>query len=148
VSSSEPCQLFLPFDLPHIPLTFLFPLALYAGMFLAMGTCRVLIKGTFGKPENCRMSLHLTFLHSLHCLSRVLNAPTFRFNFFLFKHNYHEKLAAVVGGANTRVNWGLDNPKFSGRGTGARSFFRRTLSYLFLSLGVPVPRPTQCMGGA
>ena len=34
----------------------------------------------------------------------------------------HEKLAAVVGGANTRVNWGLDNPKFSGRGTGARSF--------------------------
>ena len=35
----------------------------------------------------------------------------------------HEKLAAVVGGANTRVNWGLDNPKFSGRGTGAR-FFR------------------------
>jgi hypothetical protein len=30
---------------------------------------------------------------------------------------------AVVGGANTRVNWGLDNPKFSGRGTGARSFF-------------------------
>ena len=34
----------------------------------------------------------------------------------------HEKLAAVVGGANTRVNWGLDNPKFSGRGTGARCF--------------------------
>ena len=33
----------------------------------------------------------------------------------------HEKLAAVVGGANTRVNWGLDNPKFTGRGTGARS---------------------------
>ena len=34
----------------------------------------------------------------------------------------HEKLAAVVGGANTRVNWGLDNPKFSGRGTDARFF--------------------------
>ena len=25
----------------------------------------------------------------------------------------HEKLAAVFGGANTRVNWGLDHPKFS-----------------------------------
>ena len=34
----------------------------------------------------------------------------------------HEKLAAVVGGANTRVNWGLDNPKFSWRGTDARFF--------------------------
>ena len=35
----------------------------------------------------------------------------------------HEKLATVVDGVNTRVNWGLDNLKFSGRGTDSRSFF-------------------------
>jgi len=39
----------------------------------------------------------------------------------------HEKLAAVVGGANTRVNWGLDYLKFFLRGTGIR----------FLTLGSP-----------
>ena len=32
----------------------------------------------------------------------------------------HEKLAAVVGGANTRVNWGQDHPRFSWCGTGVR----------------------------
>ena len=33
-----------------------------------------------------------------------------------------DKLPVVVGGTNTRVNWGLDNPKFSGRGTDTLSF--------------------------
>ena len=32
----------------------------------------------------------------------------------------HEKLAAVLGGANTRVNWRADHPKPPGRGTGMR----------------------------
>jgi hypothetical protein len=32
----------------------------------------------------------------------------------------HEKLAAVLGGANTRVNRGADHLKFSGRRTDMR----------------------------
>jgi hypothetical protein len=35
----------------------------------------------------------------------------------------HEQLAGVVGGENTWVHWGLDNPKFSSRGTGVSSFW-------------------------
>ena len=47
--------------------------------------------------------------------------------------NREQKLDTVVGGVNTRMNWGLDNPKFSGRGTGVRSFALATDSVRFMT---------------
>ena len=54
----------------------------------------------------------------------------------------HEKLAAVVGGANTRVNWGQDHPRFSWCGTGVR--LRLGLRWLRL-VWFDSTRP--CVGG-
>jgi hypothetical protein len=48
----------------------------------------------------------------------------------------HEKLAAVLGGANTRVNWGADHLKLPGRGTGMRFF---SLFGLHARVGVRAP---------
>ena len=48
----------------------------------------------------------------------------------------HEELAAVVGEANTRVNWRWDHPKFSGRGTDMRFDSRVAARSGFKSRGV------------
>ena len=57
----------------------------------------------------------------------------------------HEKLAAVLGGANTRVNWRADHPKFPGCGTGMRFFWARWVQARSRVQAPERPAPVLCL---
>ena len=88
---------------------------------LVGGVCLNCARGSAGPafpmPISCRPRVR-----GRHCFAgggpRNLGAQCAGYSHRL--ETEHEKLAAVVGGANTRVNWGQDHPRFSWCGTGVR----------------------------